>query len=545
MRRFLAKLAAPMAVALKVVIGVQCLVVAYVAAALVYGWPLELNWRWGASLGRSVEAVTSLVGEVRQSPDPIAPALARDRDRLERFAVGLSHNDRNAWIESVAPTMAAELDVAATYENQTGAIDYFYRDAEFLRVEALLRGVTAARIQIAESRRQAQDLRTGAEQALALTYELETPEALDLLERHLWSDDNLIQAGRLDPHTHRVVGDIARQWGPSAASAIDDYRESLAQMVMQQEYLAAIRTKLLLADGPFPTAIGAKLHVPGRLTRNHTFRDRDAALESVRAAAQVPAIALVAIADNRLVVLDALDDLAVRISGVLAMEFVDSFAGLYDTPRSLWQYARRGQESMIRGRLRETVFDPASVSHSLSVVQDRVAGLPRLVQARLLDEAERSSEARLTAASGMNRIGDLPTVDGDEITDQLKTRALLGAADLAATAGEVVLGTSLLLAPEPVISKVVGVIALAVAAADIAWESTKVYPTYQQGAAMRSSLVNSISGAVLGIPAHPACILDPGTVVSPGVSTPTSGALLEAELALWRQLKRVVSATGG
>jgi hypothetical protein len=480
-----------------------------------------------------------------EQPDPVKEALARDQTRLLQYRESLPQFNSRDFVARESRDLVREFDAPEIWENQAGPVDRFFRDDAFLALEALLHGPSPVQIQIRELMVQAQLLQSGADAAMRLTAELETPEAMRVLGDSLWSDAPLRACARQDAQVYAIIARTASDWAPLAVRAIADKKEKDAIEDLRVAYATSFQRELagfsVSSENPLVAALPTTLS----LQRDRSYNDRGRAHAQAKARAQVAAIALRALAENRVKVLQTLDGVAAKLNASTAISFMDSFSGFKGLPKAAWDAMSDGTKKMVNDRLKQYVLNPAGVEEAQRQIRSRYTELPAVIKARITDEADHDDRIDVPKViQGHLDGGQGPAVDEERIRKELVIDCMLVVADVAATATEVAVIAGLAAAPEPVVTKMLAVAGVIVFAADMTWEAMKAYPKWQRKAGMRLSSAESVCGIWIGTPPHQRVELDAGTVVTPG-STGHDGAMLIAELDMWRALRRGVEAAVG
>ena len=479
------------------------------------------------------------------SQDPIVRALARDSHRLRLFRESLPKFDNVRFVAEACPKLTRAFDTSTIYSNQWGPVDSLLRDKDYLVLEALLHGPSPVSIQIQELKYRAELLKSAADAALNLTRELETPEGLNVLGNCLWSDAVLKACARPDAKSYQIVAGVAKEWASGAVKAMDDQTKADAIASMRTTYEIILASQLAatsrLSDNPVDAALA-----PDRLlSEDWVYADRRSAHEQSKARSQIAAIALGAVADNRVKVLEILDEVALEVNAENATNLMDSFSGPIDLPKSVWDLGRVGTAKMVATRVNMYLLEPAGVAEAQDHIWRCYKELPKTIEARLRDEADRDElmEAPPIQPAG-GGFGGKIDIDEKTIRKELIIDCALSVADITATALEFGGLAALLFAPEPIVSKGLFVAGVIIFAADMTWEAMKAYPRWQRIAGTRLSTADAICGAWIGRSPHLRLELEKNTVVTAG-SAGQDGAMLDAELTLWALFRQSAEGTRG
>jgi hypothetical protein len=476
--------------------------------------------------------------------DPVVAALARDNAKLRQLQRRLTDVRVSPDIEAPWVVAARELEVDALYDNQTGPIDRYYRDAHFLELEALLRGATPAQLRFAQVERQGDLLKQVAEIALETSRELETPEAQKALSDQLWSSNHLTDSMRTDVRALGAVGEIASRWGSEASAIIDKYKEQEAKVLLQDSYRSAVKDVLERQGWPWDMSPNLVSGGSPNLSRDPRIQDadRDRRLESERLRTQVAAITLREIGDERVEIARDWSELLRQLSGERANEFIKSFNGLYDLPKTAWEHYTDPEMSYVRERLLLYLLAPSQIPERQEALASRLAGLPERIRARVTDETDSGGdvgEASLQAQFDQVEV-DSGGFRAALISDLNKSLAL-AAVEIALTSAEIAFALGLVVAPDPtMVTKVFAVLTTLHLVVDQTWEALSARPRWARAAMVRIACSEGVASAVLGASAHSGAEFanseSDSMVVLPAVSESAQGLVLSAELKVWNWL---------
>lgn len=474
--------------------------------------------------------------------DPIADAVARDVSRIDAASRRLRQRDDEAAQADRLAFADVAFDAVSTYKNQTGPIDWWYRDDDFLRIEALLRGVSPAEIHLANITSEANRLIRGCDVALELIRELETPEAARTLADYLWSDHHLASTATCDVRAYDVIRLTAQSWGPLANRAIADQDRVTAELLMGQLYADQLRSALSQQGFPWQ---GSHRLLPAAyqsIRVDPAIQNRDGVLRAERLRAQVAAITLGVLAENRVRIASIVEQGLGKITCFAVEGFADSFSGLIDLPATVVDALKDGQQSTVDGRIKQYILDPADVTGMGKRVEDAIRLSPKTIAARLLDEADLDYSRPSTAPTGSLNAGQAATTDTDAIGRELILDTVLATTDVGLTVVEASVAAGLLATPEPFVSKALGALLVAHLIVDQAWEAAKVWPRWQRLVALRFSCTDSVMSPWFGVPRRDRCAMDHGTLIVPA-GEPFPGGIIQLELQLWNGMKDAAGRT--
>jgi hypothetical protein len=467
------------------------------------------------------------------STESLASAYARDLERMQTAnakmrAVGVSVKDSDPWMVA-----AQELDVEGLYSNQTGPIDTWWRSESFLKRESLLRGMTPAELRCIQIARQADLLAQTAEVAFELSHELETAEAQRLLGDWLWSGRLLTESMQTDARANGAARDWSQAWGAEAVAAIDEDSDWQAKMRLRETYRRAVRESLARAGWPWdrrPTPLAVPSQIRP-LSNEQGVGEHARRYAAQRARAQVGAVALQVIAENRVAAAREWRALLVHISGKRVTEFRESF-GFLGLPETVWELLTNDERALIDGRMADYVTRPAGLERDRAKLNERLRSLAGQIQVRVI--AESTDDPRLKQYASRLQTLD-PTIDSatrEKLLASIREDAVNGTVDLGVGAAEVAIMLGLFSIPEPV-SKVIGV---SVGVYVIVSEALSVDPKWQSITTLRLAITEGVATAAFGRPHQWQIALEDGTVVSPKL-TAEDAPVLKAELEIWSSLR--------
>lgn len=474
--------------------------------------------------------------------DPIADAVARDAGRIDAASRRLRQRDDEAAQADGLAFADVAFDAVSAYKNQTGPIDWWFRDDDFLRIEALLRGVSPAEIHCANITSEANRLIRGSDIALELIRELETPEAARALADYLWSDHHLASTATCDVRAYDVIRLAAQSWGPLANRAIADQDRVTAEQLMAQLYADQLR--IALSQQGFPWQGSHRLLPAAYLSirADPAIRNRDEVLRAERLRAQVAAITLGVLAENRVRIASIVEQGLGTITCSAVEGFADSFNGLIDLPATVVDALMVGQQSTVDSRIKQYILNPADVTGMGNRVEAAIRLVPKTIAARLLDEVDLDDSSRSTVPTGSLNAGKAATTDTDAIGREMILDTVLATTDVGLIVAEGAVAAGLLATPDLLVSKVLGVLVVVHLIADQAWEAAKVWPRWQRLVALRFSCTDAVMSPWFGVPRRDRCAMDQGTLIVPA-GEPFPGGIIQLEMHLWNGMKDAAGRT--
>ena len=467
----------------------------------------------------------------RPLEDPVAAALARDTAKLKQLERRLAEVRVSADIEEPWVIAARELDVDALYDNQTGPINYFYRDAHFLQLESLLRGMTPAQLRCIQVERQADLLSQAAQLVLDASRDLETPEAQRFLADRLWDSRHLAATMRTDNRALESVRLWTAAWGGEADQLIDDLEEDEAKRRLRESYSSAVRVTLARQGWPWDQPPSLVAQIPARLDRDHGLADgiRAERHAAHQARVQVAAIVLREIGHQRQQLVRDWRSVLRELSGERATEVVESFSGLYDLPVSFYERLTDDSNALLGRRIDEHLTIPAGLPEARDRLVARLKDFPEEIRSKITAESDSPVDVDE---------GTVSPITGSEAanTDMFRAALIrdldqsmaLAAADLVLTGA----AFALAMAPEPLFTKIAAAVLLAV---DTTVDAVKVKPRWQRSTMIRLASVEAVGAMAIGSSSYGEARFADNAVALPG-SAQNSGVILKAELQLWNWL---------
>jgi hypothetical protein len=464
--------------------------------------------------------------------DPVPAALRRDADRLRAAAKVVQSIRVSGDVEDPWVIAARELEVDALYDNQTGPINYFYRDEHFLQLEALLRGLTPAELRCIQVERRADLLKQAADAVLKVSRELETPEALRLLAEHLWDTRHLTQTIRADNRALEAVGRFTSSWAGPAVEIINKNDAESAKRLLRESYRSSVRDALVQQGWPWDLSPALIPSVSSTIARdtNITDSERVRRADGERARVQAAAVTLREIGDQRVKIGREWRALLKQLSGDRAKEVIESFSGFLDLPVSTYERFVKDHGVLMNERIERYLTTPAGFPERRERLVSLLKGFPEDVQSKITDE--------LDAPVDVGRGQLNPTLAPQEVNSDgfrkdlvrdLDQSMALAAVDVGLTATALIL----FMAPEPIFTKIAGVVFFSV---DTAIEAFQVRARWQRSTMVRLASVEAVFAMVFGTDPYSQTKFANATVVVPA-SGQVTGAVLEAELKLFNWLK--------
>ncbi len=466
-----------------------------------------------------------------------AHRAAIDRDRQRLIAARAESRLDTAPAEPAWVTAARHLAVDDLYENQTGPADWFYRDADWLRVESLLRGTRPAELMCAQIIRQSDCLAKAADIALRLSRTLETPEAQRLLAEALWDERHLTQTMQSSVRAVDAVRNWSENWGKTANEIIGANAEGKAKTLLRESYGAAVRASLAAQGWPWKTGCDLMPDPESLAGPDPAIADRARAAKRHQERAQIAAISLAVFAETQSRVAGKVEGLVRLITAQRAEDFLDSMRGPLDVALTLGDSMAIGRKKMITQRTDEFILTPIGAPRVNSEVADLLQGILQSIQARLIDEAEHDSTLRLggqpVGASAAAQLSpEIGNVNGKlllNLSGQLLELGLAG--------GQLGVLVGAIADPEPATKTVLFVLGGGL----ILWDLAAPFSFYQGSASVRCVLAERFASMWLGSPGHKKCLLPNGTLVAAD-QVAEVGLVLNLELGIWRELEQRVDA---
>jgi hypothetical protein len=464
--------------------------------------------------------------------DPICAALARDTTKLQQLERRLAEVRVSADIEEPWVIAARELEVDALYDNQTGPINYFYRDPHFLQLESLLRGMTPSQLRCIQVERQADLLSQAAQIVLDASRDLETPEAQRFLADRLWDSRHLAATMRTDNRALESVRSWTAAWGAEADQLIDDLEEDEAKRRLRESYSSAVRVTLARQGWPWDQSPSLVAQIPARLDRDHGLADgiRAERHAAHQARVQVAAIVLREIGHQRQQLVRDWRSVLRELSGKRANEVVESLSGLLALPRNLRERFTQEDKAIVLGRIDEHLTGPAGLPEARNKLLARLKSFPEQARSKITDELDSPYDA------GRGKVSPIPGSEAAN-TDTFRA-ALIKDLDqsMAIAVGEGVLlvaGLVFLMAPEPLFTKIAAAFLFAV---DTTIEAVKVKPRWRRSTMIRLASVEAVGASAIGSSSYGEVWFADNTVALPA-SEQSSGVILDSERQLWNWLR--------
>lgn len=496
------------------------------------------RWKLFVVLGMLCLAALAALVVVRGYPH--MDALARDRQRMmearDRIA-DFKPRDADPWVKA-----SKDMAVVDMYERHTGPVDYWYRSAAWMRLEAILDGPLAAGLMCTQVTRQTERLAFAADQALQLSRELETPEAQSLLANALWDERHLIQSMQSDARALDSMRACAEAWGQPAYEIVDKMSNATAAQAALRSLMATQMADAMMQASWVWDQPCDLIPAPSSLLWPSPFifdRTRELATEGERA--QIAAIALFTIAEYRIAAIGDLTAVLRGLTGERAYEFVTSMKGLFDVWSVLWDMMTTDQQTMVRDRANRYLIVPSGFPKACESIASRTRSLSQTVGNRLIDEAEHGSTLE-PGDTAVDETGNPLSSEGSShLTEALMEDVAKDMLDNALLGVDILVLTGAVVNPEPITKTVLILISVAL----IGWDAFDAWPTYQRAAAARQQVAEGMVAAWIGSPGHGEYRLsdaeDPtdATVLALSQSA-LPGAILNYELEFWRLLRQRV-----
>ena len=423
-----------------------------------------------------------------------SPALQRDRARILAFAGTRRGIALPIEVDDQLSRLVMSGDMKVAWDEFTGAFDSQWRTPVALAREFIFRVGRPGDLELMLASAVAQSLREEADRAIQLVSELETVEAVESVEEILWSDD-AVRALLLDGLLSEPTKAVAEKWGFQACAIIAESDQS--QAVQWMERASRDYGKTTLEDAcrrvaPLRSLVGSATVA----SSNSGLREQRELLKLERAkySAQAAAVTLSSIAEARLVAIQEIQNIYVRITPTEISSYLDSMTGLIDSPTTAGKLVLYGNKQVVAEGVETYVLKPAGFTQLKERAIARHDTALRAIPNRILDECDGASTLATEGDPSSDQGGGNPATSFDDLSSITAVDLAVGTAGVVDVA--VTIAAFFVLIPEPTFAtKVVGV---AVAVGPVLYDLSQVTEVLKRRALTAAQIHNSIARSWIG-----------------------------------------------
>ena len=464
-------------------------------------------------------------------------SLYRDRQRIRDFAGSHAGIEPGSGASGRLQVRVDCADMDGARKEYSGWFDRNWRTPDALSREFVFRIGRPGDLELMVAAARAESVRDDANAAIRLASILESAEAAEAVADALWSDP-AIRVLLGDSTMSNAALNAAIAWGGPACNVIATQENAATVNWMNSAAHECCMNELRNSCSGVSSlrALVASVDLDSRVGAGMSGRTTDERLAVARVSAQAAAITLSSIAEARLAGIGEVQDACAGITTVRITEFLDSLAGLWDTPKAVFQFLTKGYKEVVQARLQSYILDPALVDQLPDRIREVRANALYAIRNRIRDECDgdvqviRESEPSREGAApeASTVIGGLPVITAVDLL--VGTTGVLDAGMMAAVA----LG----LTPEPTgLTKLAAVL---VAAGDITWQLTQVTPALRRRAEQAAILHNAVSRAWIGTAGRTTNLTLPEGTVIDRAHASSDGALFEGEQRAFAHLRREI-----